>query len=1118
MGGPDDLGVDSPTIPRDQDAMARPRPERARSSSLGALNALNEAKQLPHSTVAQQEEDDRLSNVRDARDGTAPPSVGLGLSGVGAEQLSTPYDGRSSRASSESSSPDLASTSSLATPLYHTPPADSEGFANTVDSAFATPRQPSEPSPTVTAPNPPSPTVPVSPTPTLHIARNPLATPSDPLPVPAPSLSPSRDKRGSLTLEERLSNLELSPPRLALVGEDTVEEMAGTSRRSVQPLERVSESSSSSAELRKELELEEKEQQGRARRKDEQATSAHARLLEALENGSSAASSPTTFNSTSPPPSQDPSPRPSSSSLGSSPSNPLPARPERSTPPSSTIKSPPPSHSAAYPSLPSFSSPPHLSHSASTPSLRTASSQLSPSKPTSKADKRSSILSFVGFGSLGRKKGSSFAPPVASPPKMSRSPSAQSYEFGSSRSTLEELHEMDDDECAKEDDFVAVGALPSAPTAEVRLISNKASALLGLQAIGEGSPTSPPRSLPMSPSTSKDSIRSHRSKLQRASSPKEEREKERRARNDSGTEFATMHTYVHDPLPPFPCVLAEVLEHEQASDTLHRHAPPEHHHTSFLRSHHRPSPKDWRPQQLYLSGFPSPLSEPPTSIPSLHLFKPPAARNDREIARLELTRDSVVCVPEDESSLALGGSGKVNYALKVTGLATRESDERGRPVDGERKRTSWILGMEKVEQMARWLKVLKAAVHELPDEPSAVSPRSSITRSPSVETGLTERQRRERQPSWQSNASAQSSSASVASSMFFDSGPRMDRRPSESSQTPSTPYSLSPPPLATRSPSSRKTSSAGLSLDDASHDPLPRATPSQLYINAHLPSPPLTSADDAEELENPGTAHPYRMALPPPQPRPSSRDSHSKRLSVLSSAPRPSEDSISTSTTNTTSSPPRRPNRDSTSLSSLSSRTTSSSHKHPPRPPAPTFALPPAPPSLPRPLPSPLPRTASDSTSSGAEKRLSVISTSTNASSTSNSSGSLRSRLSGAPLPPQLPPPLSTNLPLPPTPAGETPYKGVNIPLRVQRASSESITEFNEAQAEDDEGAGLRKDARAATRGSRSAPPDFATRALPPPPPQFALGALPPPPMAPASMAGRQKGSVKGLVQRWEKQ
>jgi hypothetical protein len=93
MGAPDDSGVDSPTTGREQDAAARPRLERARSSSLGALIALGEPQQATEPAVPLQDDVEQISFVGDARDGGAQSSVGLGLSGIGAEQRDAVDDG-----------------------------------------------------------------------------------------------------------------------------------------------------------------------------------------------------------------------------------------------------------------------------------------------------------------------------------------------------------------------------------------------------------------------------------------------------------------------------------------------------------------------------------------------------------------------------------------------------------------------------------------------------------------------------------------------------------------------------------------------------------------------------------------------------------------------------------------------------------------------------------------------------------------------------------------------------------------------------------------------------------------------------------------------------------------
>lgn len=83
MGVSDLFGADSAaTIPQDQDATGPPRRERERSSSLGALTALEDPAQSHRAAAAQQDDFDRHLDLLDRQDESAPPSVGLGLSGI----------------------------------------------------------------------------------------------------------------------------------------------------------------------------------------------------------------------------------------------------------------------------------------------------------------------------------------------------------------------------------------------------------------------------------------------------------------------------------------------------------------------------------------------------------------------------------------------------------------------------------------------------------------------------------------------------------------------------------------------------------------------------------------------------------------------------------------------------------------------------------------------------------------------------------------------------------------------------------------------------------------------------------------------------------------------------
>lgn len=138
---------------------------------------------------------------------------------------------------------------------------------------------------------------------------------------------------------------------------------------------------------------------------------------------------------------------------------------------------------------------------------------------------------------------------------MIRSTSGQSW--GSS--TLGELHE-DEEEVEYEDEEKAVHP-------PVRVISGKAAALLGLEESPSSSttPTLGMRSLPMTPASSKEAQvspkREKGGRLQRVES-QEENKGARMTTSGSGSGTGTVHTYAHDPLPPFPCTLVDVLEYE----------------------------------------------------------------------------------------------------------------------------------------------------------------------------------------------------------------------------------------------------------------------------------------------------------------------------------------------------------------------------------------------------------------------------------------------------------------------------------------------------------------------------------------------------------------------------
>lgn len=439
----------------------------------------------------------------------------------------------------------------------------------------------------------------------------------------------------------------------------------------------------------------------------------------------------------------------------------------------------------------------------------------------------------------------------------------------------------------------------------------------------------------------------------------------------------------------------------------------------------------------------------------------------------------------------------MGFALKVTGVGPREVDDKGRPVHGvQRKGESWILGVQEGETLGRWLLLLKGAV------------------------GARREAETQREMSWRSSDSGKSTASGV-SRLFEADVPAMERRPSLVEQSPASTSSMSPP-MSRSTPASRKTSGAGVEGEHQQMAPKPRvlldemgvsqtqAAHSHLYINAELPSPPLLSAtehpvSDEEDDLSPETAHPYRMALSPPPSRPTTQPSPSQRLSSISSPPRLSERSSSFASSS-------RRNRDSTSLSSLSSRTTSSSHKHPPRAPPPTVPLPLPPPDL-------LPRSTSEPTHLLTSNRHSVMSTSTTTSSTSSSS--LRSRLSGAPLPPQLAPPAVAlgSLPLPPTPSDQLPFGGGGVAARQRMSMPPRSVSEPRPRSGKGEGEGEGRD----ERGS----PAFAMRALPPPPPSTTATTAPvaAETIAPSSVAVetspsrvtiKASGSVRDRISKWE--
>lgn len=132
--------------------------------------------------------------------------------------------------------------------------------------------------------------------------------------------------------------------------------------------------------------------------------------------------------------------------------------------------------------------------------------------------------------------------------------------------------------------------------------------------------------------------------------------------------------------------------------------------SSFLR------PKSsWKTRHILLTSF----SKTKPLVFSLHSFRSSQSA-ETEISRLELTRNSIVCVPPD-------GHGKM-FSIKITGLAPREKDEKGRWVE-KRREESWVIACDTADGLKNWMGKLKEIVAELASKEEEVAGRESeITR------------------------------------------------------------------------------------------------------------------------------------------------------------------------------------------------------------------------------------------------------------------------------------------------------------------------------------------------------------------------------------------------------
>lgn len=162
------------------------------------------------------------------------------------------------------------------------------------------------------------------------------------------------------------------------------------------------------------------------------------------------------------------------------------------------------------------------------------------------------------------------------------------------------------------------------------------------------------------------------------------------------------------PYPPdFPCSRGALDSFVKNSSTLLKHFPP----SPLLK---RGFSRQWRTRLIVMtcplhSSFTTPNGHRPFTpiaqqplVCHLHLFKSSAAE-ERELERLEINEDSVVCVAEEE----IAGRKSV---VKVGGV-----DVGGRKKDmnvEENGRTMWFLSIVDASESQNWITLLKSAVLE----------------------------------------------------------------------------------------------------------------------------------------------------------------------------------------------------------------------------------------------------------------------------------------------------------------------------------------------------------------------------------------------------------------------
>ncbi|KAL8276233.1 hypothetical protein RQP46_011350 [Phenoliferia psychrophenolica] len=173
---------------------------------------------------------------------------------------------------------------------------------------------------------------------------------------------------------------------------------------------------------------------------------------------------------------------------------------------------------------------------------------------------------------------------------------------------------------------------------------------------------------------------------------------------------------VYAGLPPYPAPRSDLFLKQLTGEDLHKH---ESSHSAFKRS--KPT---WQSRYIILTSYPTPVHSSAPILANLHAFKSSFA-TEKEMARLELTKASIVCMPDDSF-------GRM-YALKVTGIVAVERDVRGRlPPGYQPKEDSWLIGMDGVDSLKLWMEQLRAIVEDVGTVTPVENPRASeMTRTSS---------------------------------------------------------------------------------------------------------------------------------------------------------------------------------------------------------------------------------------------------------------------------------------------------------------------------------------------------------------------------------------------------